>query len=90
MSENKRTCQEVTITFSDKSKIDFYGIIESVEMEKERVVLFSWRNVKHDEEVSVTRKRMIFVDITKIRSIVERSVGDKFKLEEEVRTIQSK
>lgn len=72
--------QKIIINFHNKTKVEFYGAIISVEMEKNSVVFLSWYNCQTDGS-SATRSRLRFVDLTKIASIAEYDCGNSFVLD---------
>jgi hypothetical protein len=65
---------KVTITFKDKTKIEFCGIITEIKFEQSRVVALGWKNVDYTRQSSLRTTRLRFVDITAIRSVEETAI----------------
>lgn len=75
---------KVTITFQDRSKVEFYGVITELKFEGGRVVRFAWKNAAYRDTGSTTAMRLRFVDISKIRTVIERCIGTKSDFDDEL------
>lgn len=82
-TQKKELVHAITVTFHDRSKIEFYGLIKEIKFEKGQLVRFSWRNAAYTEQGSLTSKRLRYIDITKIRSVVECCKGTKQEFDSE-------
>lgn len=80
---NTQLVHKVTITFKDKTKIDFLGKIVAIKWGKDGILLLRWKNAAYTEAGSATAKRLRFIDIRSIRSIEECCVGTKSDFDEE-------
>lgn len=80
---------DVEVTFQDRSKLDFKGVILELKMEGDRIVLLRWKNAAYRSQGASTTKRLRFIDISKVRSITERCIGERTEFDDEEFCVQA-
>lgn len=77
MAKSDDVVCEITIHFHTGTPRKFYGVIRELKFEGTKITQLQWENAKCGKGSSLTQSRLRFVDITRIRDIVETAIPEE-------------